>query len=266
MKIFDVHHHFGYHLSGLLPEISEDFIKRIEVMDSCGISTAVIMPSPDYYMPNGISDTKKVNEKMADYKKHYPDKFPVALGTVEPRHGKVSVTEIDRMINELKLDGVMWHHRFQGTPIDHDMTKLYLAKISELSVPVPVFIHNYSESTLEAPERLEILAKEFPNLTFVSLDSLSSPNQMRRMLQVAKRQGNIFLETGMMFPLQNVIERVAGEIGSHRLLFGSDTYTNPTATDPEIIIEIIIKAKISEVDKANILEKNARNIFGLDPH
>ncbi len=263
MEIFDIHHHIGYHLSGLMPEILEDFIKRIKVMDTCGISSAVIMPSPDYYMPNGISDTKKINEKMAEYKKQYPDRFPVALGTVEPRHGKQSVVEIDRMIKELKLDGVMWHHRYQGTPIDHEMTKLYLTKISELKVPVPVFIHNFSESVLEAPYRLENIAKLFPNLIFISLDSLSSPNQINTMIQVAKRQGNVFLETGMLFPLQNIIERVVREIGSHRLLFGSDAYTDPAATDPEIIIEIIMKSKISEEDKMNILGKNARNIFLL---
>jgi len=263
VKIFDIHHHFGYLMSGLMPEISEDFVKRIEVMDHCGINSAVIMPSADYYMPNGIWDTKKVNEKMAEYKRQHPDRFPVALGTVEPRHGKESVVEIDRMFKELKLDGVVWHHRFQGTPIDHEMTKLFLTKISELNVPVPVFIHNFSESVLEAPYRLENLATLFPNLTFVSLDSLSSPNQINTMIQVAKRQGNIFLETGMLFPLQNIIERVVREIGSHRLLFGSDTYTDPAATDPEIIIGIIMKSKISEEDKMNILGKNARNIFLL---
>ena len=80
MEIFDIHHHIGYHLSGLMPEILEDFIKRIKVMDTCGISSAVIMPSPDYYMPNGISDTKKINEKWPNTKNNIQTDFLLLLG------------------------------------------------------------------------------------------------------------------------------------------------------------------------------------------
>lgn len=263
MEIFDVHHHFGYLTSGSMPGISEDFMKRIEVMERCGINRAVIMPSTGYYMPNGILDTKKINDQMAEYKSTHPDRFPVALGTVEPRHGKASLEEIDRMFNELKLDGIVWHHRFQGTAINHEMTILYLKKISEMKVPVPVFIHNFSQSFLEAPWMLENLAKMFPNLTFLSLSSLSSTDHIRRMLLMAQRQENIYLETGMLFPRQNIIETIVKEIGSHRLLFGSDTYSEPVATDPQITLQMIKKSAISDEEKANILEKNVRNIFKL---
>ena len=100
MQILDVHQHIGYHGSRLMPEISEDFTKRTEWMDHCGISQSVIMPSPDYYMPYGIADTQKVNQKMADYRQRHPDRFPIALGTVEPRHGRESLKAIDRMIQE----------------------------------------------------------------------------------------------------------------------------------------------------------------------
>lgn len=262
MKVFDVHHHFGSPHSGSMPEISEDFMKRTKVMERCGINRAVMMPSTGYYMPNGILDTKKFNDKMAEYKRLHPDLFPVALGTVEPRHGKASLEEIDRMINELKLDGIMWHHRSTGTEIDHEMTILCLTKISEMKVPVPVFIHNFCESQLEAPWRLEKLAGMFPNLTFISLSSLASNDHIRRMMLIAKRQKNIYLDTSMLMPLQNIIELIVKEIGSHRLLFGSGTYSEPVAIDPQITLEIIKKSKISDEEKANILEKNVKNILG----
>lgn len=263
MEIFDIHHHVGYVGSGAIPSIADDFTQRSALMKSCGIGTAVLTPSTDYDMPQGILDTKKVNDMIDTYQKQHSGIFPVALGTVEPRHGRESLAEIERILRELRFAGVMWHHRFQGAMLDSGMTKLYLTRIMELNPDVPVFIHNISGSGLEAPWRLENIAKAFPGITFVSLSSLSSLDNINQMIALAVRQKNVLLETGMLFPRHNVIKQVVNAIGSHRLLFGSDTYSDHPATDPDIIINLIVRAQISEEDKLNILGRNARNLFKL---
>ena len=66
----------------------------------------------------------------------------------------------------------MWHNRFQGVAIDHQLMRPLLKKVSELGL-LPI-VHTNAESNMEAVWRLERLALEFPELTFVSLDALTT--------------------------------------------------------------------------------------------
>jgi len=193
MKIFDMHHHLGSLTGGSLQAAAgwedRDYDNRVRIMEANGVSQAALLAATGYIQADGIKDTMRSNDAVAAYRKRDPERFPVACGIVEPLHGARSLEELTRIKHELGLEGVVWHHRFQGTAVDHQLMRPLLKKVSELKL-VPV-VHTNAESNLEAVWRLERLALEFPELNFVSLDALTTNVNSQLVLDIAKRTPNI---------------------------------------------------------------------------
>ncbi|MDQ5841790.1 MAG: amidohydrolase family protein, partial [Chloroflexota bacterium] len=186
-------------------------------------------------------------------------------GTVDPLCGvDLGVAEIARMATEVHLNGVVWHHRFQGTFIADSRMGAFLRKMAEFNLPA--FVHVFSESTMEAPWGLELLAEEHRDVTFVALDAFSGLTQVRYMMAMAKRNPNLMFETAAMFPLTPILEEFVGRFGSDRLLFGTDLYLSPrTYQYPLILQQILSSNGLSEDDKRNIFWRNSARLFGLPP-
>jgi predicted TIM-barrel fold metal-dependent hydrolase len=163
--------------------------------------------------------------------------------------------------HELKLNGVVWHSRFQGVAVDHALMRPLLKKVTELGL-VPL-IHTNAESNLEAVWRLERLALEFPELTFVSMDALTTNANSQLALDIAKRTANILFDTAHVRGSAYVRSFVEA-VGSHRMIFGSLFYSYPASYEHCATLAEIKAAKISEQDKANILGLNAKRLFKIE--
>ena len=264
MEIFDIHHHLGSLTGGSLQEgdgwEERDYTNRVNRMDANSVSMAAILAATGYIQADGIKDTMRCNDTVAAYRKRDPKRFPAACGIVEPLHGARSIGELERIKHELKLEGVVWHSRFQGVAVDHPLMRPLLKKVSELKL-IPL-IHTNAESNLEAVWRLERLALEFPELTFVSLDALTTNTNSQLALDIAKRTPNILFDTAHIRGSAYVRQFVEA-VGSHRLVFGSLFYSHPASYEHCATIDEIKAAKISDTDKANILSLNAKRLFGL---
>jgi uncharacterized protein len=264
MEIFDVHHHLGSLSGGSLQEgqgwEDKDYANRVRIMAANGVTQAAILAATGYIQAEGIKDTMRSNDTVAAYRKRDPKRFPAACGTVEPLHGARSLGELERIKNELGLEGVVWHHRFQGMAIDHALMRPLLKKVSELGL-VPL-IHTNAESNLEAVWRLERLALEFPELTFLSMDALTTNTNSQLALDIAKRTPNILFDTAHVRGPAYVKSFVEA-VGSHRLVFGSLFYSQPASYEHCATLEEVKAAKISEADMANILALNAKRLFKL---
>jgi uncharacterized protein len=265
MEIFDIHHHLGSLTGGSLQEgdgwQERDYANRVRIMEANGVAKSAILAATGYIQADGIKDTMRSNDTVAAYQKKDVQRFPVACGTVEPLHGVRSLAELERMKHELKLNGVVWHNRFQGVAVDHQLMRPLLKKVSELGL-VPL-IHTNAESNLEAVWRLERLAVEFPELTFVSMDALTTNTNSQLALDIAKRTKNILFDTAhVRGPVY--VRQFVESVGSHRLVFGSLFYSHPASYEHCATLEEIKAAKISEVDKSNILSLNSKRLFGLN--
>ena len=264
MQIIDIHHHLGSLTGGSLQEgdgwQDRDYQNRIRIMEANGIARSAILAATGYIQADGIKDTMRCNDVVAAYRRRDPERFPVACGIVEPLHGIRSLGELERIKHELKLDGVVWHSRFQGVPVDHPLMRPLLKKVSELKL-VPM-IHTNAESNLEAVWRLERLALEFPELTFVSLDALTTNTNSQLALDIAKRTPNILFDTAHIRGAAFVRQFVEA-VGSQRLVFGSLFYSHPASYEHCHTISEIQAARISDEDKSNILSGNARRLFAL---
>lgn len=233
---------------------------RLQIMENNGIQKSLVMPSNGYLHPDGIADTRRINDDIVSYQQLDPERFPIALGVIEPLHGERSLGEIDR-IKELGLMGVVWHHRMQGVPIDNFWMRPYLQRMAELGL-VP-FIHTNPDSRLEAAWRLEKLARQLPQVTFVALDGLSSFGSITEYFQIAERAPNIVLDTAYA-PRWDLVESFVKKFGSERVLFGSNTYSF-TAPHRKIgMVQEILESGLSDRDKENVLGRNLRRIFGIN--
>jgi predicted TIM-barrel fold metal-dependent hydrolase len=264
MEIFDIHHHLGSLSGGSLQEGADwqerDYSSRVRIMDANGVSQSAILAATGYIQADGIKDTMRCNDTVAAYRARDPKRFPVACGIVEPLHGGRSLAELERIKHQLGLAGVVWHSRFQGVAVDHALMRPLLKKVADLGL-VPL-IHTNAESNLEAVWRLERLALEFPQLTFVSLDALTTNTNSQLALDIAKRTTNILFDTAHVRGPAYVRQFVEA-VGSHRLIFGSLFYSYPASYEHCATLGEIQAAKISEADKANILALNAKKLFGL---
>lgn len=265
MEIFDIHHHLGSLTGGSLQEEAgwqdRDYANRIRIMQKNGVTMSAILVATGYIQADGIKDTMRSNDTVAAYRKRDPKRFPVACGTVEPLHGVRSLDELERMKHELHLEGVVWHSRFQGVAIDHQLMRPLLKKVRELRL-VPL-VHTNAESNLEAVWRLERLAREFPELTFVSMDALTTNVNSQLVLDIAKRTPNIIFDTAHVRS-SNYVRQFVEAAGSHRLVFGSLFYSHPASYERCATLEEVKAAQISDEDMANILSLNAKRLFKLE--
>jgi uncharacterized protein len=264
MEIFDIHHHLGSLTGGSLQDEpgwqDKDYTNRVRVMQANEVTKSAILAATGYIQADGIKDTMRSNDTVAAYRKRDPERFPVACGTVEPLHGVRSIAELERMKHDLHLEGVVWHNRFQGVAIDHQLMRPLLKKVSELKL-IPL-VHTNAESNMEAVWRLERLALEFPEITFVAMDALTTNVNSQLALDIAKRTHNILFDTAHVRS-SGYVRQFVEAVGSRRLIFGSLFYSYPASYQLCATLHEIKEARITDEDKANILSLNAKSLFGL---
>ena len=224
------------------------------------MNAAIAMPSLSYSRPRGFSDTAAINDSIARYRDRHSARFPVGIGTVQPTDPtEMSAAEIARMANELKLDGVVWHHRFQGCHLsDKRMHPLLEACAAHNMV---AFFHVLADSNMEAPFLLEELYEAHPDVTFVALDPLTSLTQNRYIMQMAKRLPNMLFDTALNVSVGRSIEEFVHHFGSQRLLFGTDMYLTHMYVYPHVLREVLDAPSLSDDDRRNILWDNAARLF-----
>ncbi len=270
--MLDVHHHVGdafTALGGTLDPtggMSADRYERVEleqrlaIMDADGVHQAVVIPGHGYLRPDGIADTRRVNDGIAAYRDRTPDRFPVAIGIVEPQHGARSLDEIARAHDELGLAGVSFHTRFQGVSLDSRWVLAYVERLGELGM-VPV-IHAMDETPEEALWKLAELARAVRDVPVLALDAFGSYESTRQCSFVADVAPNIVFDTSLSYNF-DFIEEFARCFGSDRVVFGTDLYSYPVGRRISHLLAQIVESGLDDADKARVLGGNARTLFGL---
>jgi predicted TIM-barrel fold metal-dependent hydrolase len=268
VEVFDVHHHVGRAFDALGGELAtEDELDRIAAvelqerlatMDEGGVHQAMVIPGHGYLRPNGIADTRAVNDAIAAYRDATPQRFPVACGIVEPTHGEASFAEIDRCASELRLVGLSFHTRFQGVSLDSRWIHRYLQRMGEAGL-VPV-IHAMDDTPEEALWKLATLARAFPDLAMLVLDGFSGFEATRQCFHVAEAAPNLVWDTSLSYNF-DFIEDFARRFGAERVVFGTDLYSHPVGRRISHLLPQIRASSLSEAEQAAILGDNARRLL-----
>lgn len=268
--LFDVHHHVGRAfdaLGGALPtddELAEiervELAERLRLMDEGGVRQALVIPGHGYLRPDGIADTRCVNDAIAAYRDATPDRFPVACGIVEPTHGPASFAELDRCRRELGLVAMSFHTRFQGVSLDSQWIHRYLDRMAELAL-VPI-IHAMDDTPEEALWKLATLARAHAEQTILALDAFSGFEATRQCFHVAELAPNLVFDTSLSYNF-DFIEDFAKQFGADRVVFGTDLYSHPVGRRVSHLLPQIEACSLPDADKAAILGGNARRLLGV---
>ena len=271
--VFDVHHHVGRAFDALGGELEDgagdeagiarrELAERLRIMDAGGVRQALVIPGHGYLRPNGLADTRRVNDEIAAYRDDTPDRFPVACGIVEPRDGPHALDEIERIRSELGLVAISFHTRFQGVSVDSRWVLRYLDRMGELGL-VPI-VHAMDDTPEEALWKLASIARSLPDLTILALDPFSSYEATRQCFFVADVASNISFDTSLSYNF-DFIEEFAVRFGPDRVVFGTDLYSWPVGKRVSHLLPQIVECGLSRDDKAAILGGNARRLFGVSP-
>jgi predicted TIM-barrel fold metal-dependent hydrolase len=269
--VFDVHHHVGRAFDALGGELDDvggdaaqiarvDLAERLRIMDEGGVRQALVIPGHGYLRPNGLADTRRVNDEIAAYRDNTPDRFPVACGIVEPRDGPYALDEIERLSSELGLVAISFHTRFQGVSMDSQWIFRYLERMGELRL-VPV-IHAMDDTPEESLWKLASIARSFPDLTILALDAFSSYEATKQCFFVADVAPNIVFDTSLSYNF-DFIEEFAVRFGPERVLFGTDLYSWPVGRRVSHLLPQIVECELPQDAKVAILGGNARHLFGV---
>ncbi len=125
--------------------------ERIEIMDQAGIdmqllsltSTGVQMMDPD----TGTAVARIANDRLADTINRHPDRF-AGLATVAPQNPAGAVTEVERAIKELNLNGVIINSHTNGEFLSDEKYWPILEAIE--AVEAPLYIHPRCPGPLHA--------------------------------------------------------------------------------------------------------------------
>ena len=271
--VLDAHHHYGdlTEWGGALPtatpigEITSEEYHRIELetrlaaMDEQSVHQAVIIGSHSYLRPEGLADTRRVNDGVAAYCKRHPNRFPAGVGIAEPLYGEAGLPEIERVRSELGLVGISFHVRFQGVSMDGPWVHRYVERI--LDVGLVPYLHAIADSPENALWKVETLAAAFPGARMVVLDGFSNYEQTREILHLAGRQPGLVFDTSLAYSF-DVIRPLIREHGIERVVFGTDVYSMvPKAIN---VLDGILDCDLDDKAKSAVLGGTLRGILGLE--
>ena len=267
--IFDCHHHVG-DVRSFMPHMGDEDAptegealtaeraERVRIMDAGGVRQAAVIPGHAYSRTNGIVDTRDVNTRIAAYRDAQPDRFPVAIGLVEPIFEELCLPELDRCAEELGLVGISFHTRFQGVSMDSMWVTRYVERVGELGM-VPV-LHAMTESADEALWKAAEVARAFPDVEMLILDAFSTFEGTREAFVIAERCPNLLWDTSLSYNF-DFLEQFAQQLGAERVVFGTDLYSPPLGRRISHLVPQILESSLSDADKAKIFGANARRLF-----
>lgn len=267
--VIDCHHHVGdlaaqgFRFAGV-PEGADpatvELERRLVAMERIGVDQAVIIPGHGYLRPDGVADTRRVNDAAAAYRDRDPARFPAAVGIAEPLHGAAGVAEVRRIRDELGMVGLSVHTRFQGVTTDSPLVVALVAAAAEVGL-VP-FVHAVDGVPDEALWRVQQLARTVPDTTIIVLDALSGNEHARQAAVIGPDTPNLVFDTSLAHHWL-FVEAMIDAVGPERLVFGTDYYSMMAAPRHALVIDELVASSLPEEDTAAILAGNLERILGL---
>lgn len=170
-----------------------------------------------------------------------------------------------------ELDRCLEKPEFRGIKLELDVNcrsqRLDLVMEKAIKYQVPVLHHSWYinlwqngsnrwQENRSEPHDIADLARRFPSVDII-MAHLEGSN-IRGILDVAELE-NVWIDTSGSQPFSGTLEFAVKEIGSHRILFGSDLFLRGLASQ----LGRILGSSLRQADLEAILFQNAQRLFGL---
>ncbi|MCC8180400.1 MAG: amidohydrolase family protein [Planctomycetes bacterium] len=246
--IIDSHTYVGDSLLGYTLQPDE----LIRAMDKRGICAAVACPmkglDPYYFEPNRY---------IARIQEQYPDRI-IGFARVNPHLKSAAEASLETAFDRLGLRGLVLHPWEETFAINDPLVYPLVDMAVQRRLPIML---EAGYPILSHPLQCADLASRFPDGIFImthggQLDS--SGWSMTDAELVMRNHGNIVMNTAGLFA-DELLERLPGEIGIERLIFGSHS----PWLNLDLELKRLERAHIDANVRAAILGGNAARMFGL---
>jgi hypothetical protein len=247
--IYDMHGHMGVWHSIYFPR--PDAADMVRTMDECGVRLLVFSHHMALFAPN------VANERSIAAVRQFPDQLR-AYCTVNPNYPE----QLDR---DLEMFDALYPDVYVGFKFLPDYHKIALT--DERFQPaweyanereLLILTHTWENSPFDGPDVVRQVAERYPDVRL--LLGHSCHGQWDEAVRLAQDFKNVYLELTAVFDDRGTLEKFSGEVGSERMLFGTDL----PWFDPHQAVGALLAAHISDEDRHNICHRNAERL--LTPH
>lgn len=248
--VIDAHAHMGSWKGIYFP--CADHPQMVERMDRAGVEKVVFshhaaLSSPDVMNRLSVEAVRAHPERLRAYCVYHPAYREAAEAEL------ASIAKFPDVYVGLKLHGDM-----HGVPYtDPRYTPAWeFADAREL----PVLVHSWGDSRTCGTAVIRAVAERYRRVPLILGHSLH--DDWGGAVAIARDFPRVYLELcAVMDERGGVLERFVAEVGSERVLFGTDI----PWFDFHYYIAGVLAAEITDEDRRNILHRNARKLFGFAP-
>lgn len=243
--IFDCHAHLGK--GGIQHIIDSGEEGMLRTMAMLGVNAVCVSStastSADYMFGN--NQVLKAVEK-------YPDRF-YGYVTVNPYYPQYS--ELKKYFSNPNMLGIKIHAYCQGLEIDDPRFDESYSYANEKALPV--LIHTWSQDEVIRGQRV---AEKFGSAQIIlGHSAFTSYDARLAAINACNSCSNVFVDTTLSSTYDGTLEWLLGQIGSDKILYGSDF----SFFDARQTFGRIAMSRISTEDKIKIFGQNAKRIFSL---
>lgn len=235
-------------------EATLDFIMKELIYG--GVDKALVWMIPTY-----LRDVKDGNKYVYEATKRYPNKL-YGFGWANVRLGvEYSKDSVKRCLLEYGMYGIKINGAQDEYMIDSKDSLLIIEEIAKHNSRLAFHV-GADKYVNTHPYQVAKIAKLFPEMDILCahMGGAGKPELDTAMIEYAKENNNIHL-IGSAVSYHSVYKAI-NELGSHRVLFGSDTpfeYTRVATA----AYKALLKDHISDADYNNVMGKNLANLLNI---
>lgn len=252
-RSIDVHAHIGKTVANNIGQTVEQMIQS---MDAAGVTESLLSPAAADRQAEGIVNTRRMNDLVAEAVTNHPERFPAGLGLVEPRHEELAVEELVRLLDDLNLAGISVHPMLEGYYLDVPLRVDPLFEVLDDRRALCLMHCSPDPGSGESPRAVRVAASKFPNVTIFLGHAFLTPEQQAEAVEIVRDLPNVFFDVAYQSD-PRMTESLVAAVGSERVVFGSDA----PFYDLGKVLQSVLDANITETEKDNILFGNVQKVL-----
>lgn len=252
--IIDAHIHTGKLYSQYVFDPSLE--KLLETMDFLGIAKAI---SSNFLWLN----LTEMRRGMEQAEKEYESSGGRIHSFLyfDPRIGAKCIDVYQKYFNPQIFKGIKLHPSWSRTSADDEGYRMIWEFAQKMKLPI--LSHSWDISPTNPiqfyshPARFERYLSEFGGVKFVFAHSGGRYHAIQWVAGLARKYGNIYCDIAGDIHANGFLEYLVGEIGSSRIIFGSDY----NMMDQRTMLGVVAGAAISARAKEDILYRTACQVY-----
>jgi len=252
-RTIDVHAHVGKTVANNIGQTVDELLRR---MDAAGVSEAILSPAAADRQAEGIANTRRMNDVVADAVRQHPDRFPAGFGLVEPRHEELAIEELTRVLDELGLVGIAVHPMLEGYYLDHPLRVRPLFEILDQHGALCLMHCSPDTGSGESPSAVRAVVSQYPRVTTFLGHAFLAPQQKADAIEIVREYPHVYFDVAYQSDPAMTASLVEA-VGSDRVVFGSDQPFYELAA----VRQSVMDADISESERQDVLYRNVQRIL-----